>query len=122
MNWRRNKNDGTFQVALERAKTLFIERAEAEMWRLFFGYEKPVYQNGRLVGTLPEHDTVAGIFMLKGACPEKYRERFEHTGAGGGPIRHDVDLSRLPLEQLRQMREWMLAAQKAPSTPESVTP
>lgn len=26
------------------------------------------------------------IFLLKGAMPAKYRERYEHTGDGGGPL------------------------------------
>lgn len=32
-------------------------------------------------------DTVAGIFLLKGARPEKYRDNVAVTGADGGPIR-----------------------------------
>jgi hypothetical protein len=37
------------------------------------------------------------IFMLKGAKPEKYRERFEHSGPSGGPIptQATYDLSKL---------------------------
>lgn len=30
------------------------------------------------------------IFLLKGARPKKYRERFEHSGEGGGPIQGAV--------------------------------
>jgi hypothetical protein len=32
------------------------------------------------------HDTVAGIFLLKGARPHIYRDRYEVTGPGGGPL------------------------------------
>lgn len=34
------------------------------------------------------------IFLLKGARPEKYKDRHEHTGAGGGPIQHDHRLDK----------------------------
>jgi hypothetical protein len=35
-----------------------------------------------------EYDTTAAIFWLKGALPEKYRDRYEHrhSGPAGGPI------------------------------------
>lgn len=33
-------------------------------------------------------DTLA-IFLLKAHKPEKYRERYEHTGPGGGPIQFE---------------------------------
>ena len=30
------------------------------------------------------------IFLMKGAMPEKYRERYEHSGPGGGPMSMNV--------------------------------
>jgi hypothetical protein len=33
-----------------------------------------------------EYSDTLLIFLLKGLRPDKYREKFEHTGAGGGPI------------------------------------
>jgi len=91
-NWRADKGDVLFQAALERAGELFVERAEAELWRRGIdGVEKPVYQAGALIGTVREYDTTAAIFMLKGAKPEKYRERFEHSGELHGKF--DVLLS-----------------------------
>ncbi len=33
-----------------------------------------------------EYSDTLLIFLLKGLRPEKFREKFEHTGAGGGPI------------------------------------
>ena len=38
------------------------------------------------VGTMPEYSDTLLIFLLKAKRPEIYRERFEHTGKGGGPI------------------------------------
>lgn len=89
-NWRQNvPPDPAFMTALTEANNLFVERAEAEMWRRGIdGVEKPVYQQGRMVGTVREFDTTAAIFMLKGAKPDKYRDRFglEHSGPNGGPM------------------------------------
>lgn len=40
------------------------------------------------------------IFLLKGLRPEKFRERFEHTGPNGGPIETKViDEARASLEK-----------------------
>ena len=41
-----------------------------------------------------ERDTVAMIFLLKGLRPEKYRERYEHSGPQGGPIPHEIGKGR----------------------------
>lgn len=42
------------------------------------------------------------IFLLKARRPKVYRERIEHSGPGGGPLEHRVnlDLSKLTDEQL----------------------
>lgn len=105
--WRRDLSDVEFQNALHRAIKIGIERCESELWRRgISGVEKPVYQGGRLVGTVREYDTTAAIFMLKGAEPEKYREnyRHEHTGPGGGAVRTEaaVVLATLSTEELQQ--------------------
>ncbi len=61
---------------------------------------KPVLdQDGKPITTpYIEHeysDTLL-IFLMKGANPEKYRERqsVEHSGPGGGPIRFQSDLDK----------------------------
>jgi hypothetical protein len=43
------------------------------------------------------------VFLLKGHRPERYRERIEHTGRNGGPIRTQqvpLDLTQLSDEEL----------------------
>ena len=86
-NYRADLEDKPFQAALDVALRMGVQRAEAEGWRRgVIGWEEPVYQGGRLVGTkLVKSDTML-IFMLKGAAPEKYRERFEHMGKDGAPL------------------------------------
>lgn len=38
------------------------------------------------------------IFLMKGAKPEKYRDRYEVTGKNGGPLEFDVNDTRKQLE------------------------
>lgn len=40
----------------------------------------------RAIGTQEGWSDTLLIFLLKGAKPETYKERFEHTGKDGGPI------------------------------------
>ncbi len=103
-----------FANAVEEA----ADRAEAEMVRRGIqGWEEPVY------GKLPGRETGFGVIgsrrlfsdrmlelCLKARRPEKFRERMEHTGAGGGAIKMDVDLTKVSTERLRQMREWLKEA------------
>lgn len=62
---------------------------EAEAWRRAVrGTQKPVYQSGKLVGTVKEYSDTLLIFLLKGARPDKFREQraVELSGPGKGPI------------------------------------
>lgn len=69
--------------ALDRASGVLEDEA---LRRAVTGTLKPVYQGGERVGTIREFSDTLLIFLLKGLKPQKYRERFEHTGAGGGPL------------------------------------
>ena len=60
-----------------RFRRLWDDAQEAAIQRL----EDALYQRALA------KDTVAGIFLLKGARPEKYRDNVAVTGADGGPIR-----------------------------------
>ena len=37
--------------------------------------------------------------------PKKYGDKLQHTGEGGGPIRTEVDLTGIPTDVLRELRE-----------------
>lgn len=103
--WRQDQSDAAFQQAVEHAIKLSVERWEGELARRGFqGVEKPVYQQGRLVGTLRDYDTTAAIFMLKGALPEKYRDNVDHrvSGPGGGPIQHLHALADVPDDEIER--------------------
>src|SRR5574341_2636416 len=47
--------------------------------RAIEGVDKPVYQGGKMVGTIREYSDTLLIFLLKGALPDVYRERVSMT-------------------------------------------
>lgn len=61
-----------FALAHERA----VDSLEAELIRRGRdGYDEPVFQGGKKVGEVRKYSDACLIFALKGALPEKYRER-----------------------------------------------
>lgn len=69
--------------AIDEAADLLEEEARR---RAQDGTLKPIYQGGEQVGTVREYSDTLLIFLLKGARPEKYKERRELTGPDDGPI------------------------------------
>jgi len=61
-----------------------IEQTALE--RALQGVDKPVWFQGEQVGTDKQYDNNLLITMLKAAKPEKYKDRKEVTGKGGGAI------------------------------------
>ena len=94
------KADAEYALAFGEAHEEACDRLEAEARRRAVqGVEEPVY--GKLpgkdtgtgqVGTIRKYSDTLLIFLLKGARPEKYRERFEHTGANGAPLTFTLKL------------------------------
>jgi hypothetical protein len=119
MAWRRK--DQVFAQAFEVAYRMGLERAEGELWRRGIeGVEKPVYQQGKLVGTVREFDTTAAMFMLRGAMPEKYREKGGPEGSGSvsvGTVNNvHVTVGGLSTEEI-EARLKQAAAALAPAVP-----
>jgi len=54
--------------------------------RAYAGVEEPVYWKGERCGTIRKYSDTLLIFLLKGLRPERYRERYELSGQGGGPV------------------------------------
>lgn len=73
------KYAASFRDARETAGDLL--EAEARR-RAAEGVEEPVYQGGKRVGTIRRYSDTLLIFLLKGARPEVYRERYEVQHAG----------------------------------------
>lgn len=85
--WR--KEDTDFAKAWDEAMEDAVELMEAEARRRALnGVDEPVYQGGRLVGQTRRYSDTLLIFLLKGARPERYRDRWqgELTGPDGGAI------------------------------------
>lgn len=79
--WRAKQPD--FKAAWEDALKDAVNVLEREAYRRAVkGTDKPVYQQGVQVGTIREYSDTLLIFLLKGAAPDKYRERVqtEHSG------------------------------------------
>lgn len=81
-----------YREAFERvAREEAVERLELEARRRAVeGWEEPVYQGGQQIGSIRKYSDTLLIFLLKGAAPAKYRERYEIGGPDGGPIPLDV--------------------------------
>src|SRR5437588_5892570 len=75
-DWRNANKD--FKAAWDEALESGTQTMEQEARRRAVdGMDKPVFQGGRLVGTVREYSDTLLIFLLKGRRPDMYRERFE---------------------------------------------
>lgn len=100
-NWLR---DPEYQQAFEQARETAIEVLEAEaVRRAVLGRDEPVYFQGKVVGRIQRYSDILLIFLLKGARPEKYRDRHEFTGAGGRPLIPDPGRVQLTDEKLAEL-------------------
>jgi hypothetical protein len=92
------REDGTyaddFCVRWAEAYETGVDRIEDEcIRRAVEGVEKPIYQQGVIVGSVTEYsDTLAGLVM-RGKRPGVYNtERHEHTGKDGGDMKMNLSI------------------------------
>lgn len=92
------RNDPTYRERFEEAKAEAVEVLEEEARRrAVVGVEEPVgWHQGRAGGVVRKYSDTLLIFLLKGANPEKYRERIETRHTGG------IDLGKMTEEQLAE--------------------
>ena len=84
--YRRRETDKAFAAAWDQAISEAVDRAEAELYRRAVdGVEKPITVAGERE-VIREYPSELLTFLLKGHRPERYRERHEVTGSGGGPV------------------------------------
>jgi hypothetical protein len=82
------KHDPDFKQRYEEAMHAAFDHQEDEVRRRAFdGYERPVYQMGKLIGTETVYSDALAMTMLKAERPEKYNPKtiqtIEHAGAVG---------------------------------------
>ena len=83
------KNDPSYPDLFREADQKACEKLEQEARRrAVHGVGEPVFYQGQPVGTVQKYSDTLLIFLLKGALPDKYRERYaaEISGPGGAPI------------------------------------
>lgn len=90
------ESDETYVKAFAEAEIEAVDVLETEARRrAFTGVDEPVFYKGDVCGQIKKYSDVLLIFLLKGARPEKYRERFEHSGRVDGE-RGDTVVFYLP--------------------------
>lgn len=103
--YRRREADPDFAAAWDRALDDAADRLEAEVRRRAVeGWDEPVFgrvakdQDGQ-IGLVRKYSDSLAALLLKGAKPEKYRDRqqVEHSGK--------IDVTRLSDDQLRAILE-----------------
>lgn len=92
--WREEDHDfaAAWEVALKQA----IDRLEGEAWRRAVeGVEKPVYQQGVMVGTVTEHSDRLMEVLLKAHGGDKYRDKVKADLSGSVTIKIAGDAADL---------------------------
>lgn len=85
--YRRRNQDPEFAKLFEEARRTGADGLEDEaLRRAAEGYEEPVFYQGVQTDTVRKYSDNLMALLLKGAKPEKYRERMEMSGPNGGPI------------------------------------
>lgn len=86
--------DESFAARWLEAADQGIDKMEDEAHRrAVHGVERPVFQGGIEVGRVQEYSDSLMTLMLKGRRGKVYNtDRVEHTGEGGKPIAHSVEV------------------------------
>ncbi len=88
------RDNVTYCMAFAQAEEEAADRLEHEARRRAIeGIEEPVYQGGKLVGTVKKYSDTLLMFLAKGARPQKFKDRHEHTGANNGPIKTELGIN-----------------------------
>ena len=88
------RKDEKYQAAFAEAEVAATDALIQEARRRATqGVEESVYYQGEVVGTIRKYSDTLLIFLLKGALPEVYRERYEISG-GDKAIRIKSDPGR----------------------------
>lgn len=73
------RDDPTYAERFKDAHEQSVERLEQEARRRAAqGWDEPVYHKGKVVGHVRKFSDTLLIFLLKGAAPEKYKDRVQN--------------------------------------------
>jgi len=100
------KDDPEYAKAFEEAHEKSVERLEQEARRRAVeGWEEPVFHKGKVVGKVRKYSDTLLIFLLKGAAPEKYKDRVanEHSGKVEADVNVVHDLRKLDPKELAEL-------------------
>jgi len=100
------ESDPEYVEEFKKAEQEAADRLEEEARRRAVeGWEEPVFHKGKVVGAVRKYSDALLIFLLKGAKPEKYKERVanEHSGKVEADVKVYHDLRKLSKEELDQL-------------------
>lgn len=90
------EQDEAFAAAWQEVEDAVTDELELEARRRAKeGVESHKYdKDGNLLWTETKYSDTLLIFLLKARRPHVYRDnvKVEHTGAGGGPVKHELDI------------------------------
>jgi hypothetical protein len=104
------ESDPDYPAMFKSADQQAAEALETEARRRAVqGTLKPVFYKGEECGTVQEYSDTLLIFLLKGAMPEKYSERFQ------GVVDHHISVDDLPVADRRSRLIDILSRRQLPS-------
>ena len=96
--YERRESHPDFATAMDEARLAGAEIMEDEAFRRAVeGYDKPIVHQGLITATAREYSDTLLIFLLKGALPDKYRERVDSHVTG--TVQADVKIHTIIVEK-----------------------
>lgn len=80
------RDDPTYRPRYHEALVRAGDALEELSLDLCYGWDEPVYHEGKVCGVIRRYDTRHIRDMLRAVKPDKYRERRELTGKDGEPL------------------------------------
>ena len=75
------------------------------------GWKEPVFYEGEHVGDKPKYSDALLKTLLEGNLPQKYKQRYEHSGDPQNPLQMNFDLGALSDEELRSLNKIIDASE-----------
>jgi hypothetical protein len=98
--YKRKKDDPQFAMDLDAAYVIAVDKMEEECQRRAFdGYQRDIYWQGQVVGQETLFSDSMAMFLLKGAKPEKYRDRVSTDNLNTNV---DVEADAQEAEEIRE--------------------